>query len=100
MVDNLTKCSACSGRGYHHCDCWPGDCICGYGDEPCEECAGDGFIDGSDDYLDPIAVPCAHCGAVAVTNLDDEWLCQEHANEWVRGEGMAAAEMDEAAPLS
>lgn len=45
MTDRLTKCSACDGRGYHRCYCWPADCICANGDEPCEECGGDGFID-------------------------------------------------------
>lgn len=37
-------CPACNGRGYHHCPCWPGDCICGWGDESCDECDGHGFI--------------------------------------------------------
>ena len=46
----LKKCPICHGKGYLHCDCWPGDCICGYGDETCEECAGHGFIDPDDDY--------------------------------------------------
>lgn len=53
MSDKLTKCLACSGLGYHRCDCWPGDCICGHGDETCEECCGDGFIDPSYDDFDP-----------------------------------------------
>lgn len=35
---SLRRCSACNGRGYTRCDCWPGDCICGFGDETCEEC--------------------------------------------------------------
>ncbi|SEN90137.1 hypothetical protein SAMN04489859_102143 [Paracoccus alcaliphilus] len=53
----LEKCPACSGRGYHHCDCWPGDCICGWGDEDCEECRGNGWIDPAyddDPYLDEL----------------------------------------------
>ena len=37
-------CPCCNGRGYMRCDCWPGDCICGYGDETCEECDGDGVV--------------------------------------------------------
>lgn len=53
MTDNLTKCAACNGRGYHRCDCWPADCICGQDDEPCWECAGDGWIDPSYDDFDP-----------------------------------------------
>lgn len=44
------KCPICHGKGYLRCDCWPGDCICGYGDETCEECSGHGFIDPDDDY--------------------------------------------------
>lgn len=49
MSDKLTKCSACGGRGYFRCDCWPGDCICEYGDETCDECGGDGFCDAADE---------------------------------------------------
>lgn len=48
--DTLKKCTACNGRGALHCDCWPGDCICGWDDEPCEECFGTGWIDPDDDY--------------------------------------------------
>ena len=47
----LKKCPACNGRGYHRCDCWPGDCICSWGDETCEECGGDGYFD-PDEYPD------------------------------------------------
>ena len=32
------------------------------------------------------------CSEPSVTNLDSENLCQKHADEWVRGEGAAAAE--------
>ncbi len=46
----LSRCTVCNGRGYHRCDCWPGDCICGRDDEPCEECAGTGWIDPYGDY--------------------------------------------------
>lgn len=49
MTDKLTKCAVCSGRGYIRCACWPGDCICSYGDEDCEECGGDGFIEPGDE---------------------------------------------------
>lgn len=38
------KCPVCRGRGYIHCDCWPGDCICGVDDEPCEACASTGWV--------------------------------------------------------
>ena len=50
MADD-DRCPACDGRGYHLCDCWPGDCICGYGDETCDECDGEGRIaDDDHDY--------------------------------------------------
>lgn len=52
MSDEAKRCVVCRGRGYHHCDCWPGDCICGYGDEPCEECEGTGWIEPWDYYPD------------------------------------------------
>ena len=44
------RCVVCDGRGYHLCDCWPGDCICGFGDEECEECMGHGFIFPDEDF--------------------------------------------------
>jgi hypothetical protein len=44
MKDRPKRCAICDGRGYHLCDCWPGDCICGFGDETCDECAGEGVI--------------------------------------------------------
>lgn len=47
----LKKCPVCNGRGYLRCDCWPGDCICGWGDETCEECGGHGWFD-PDEYPD------------------------------------------------
>lgn len=47
MDDHIKKCQACNGRGYFHCDCWPGDCICGLDYEDCEECRGEGWIDTS-----------------------------------------------------
>ena len=63
MADQLKKCQCCNGRGYHRCDCWPGDCICGWDDEPCEECGGDGVIyptyDDWDDYHEPEGLPTA-----------------------------------------
>lgn len=37
-------CPVCSGRGYHPCACWPGDCICGFGDQECENCGGTGRL--------------------------------------------------------
>lgn len=52
MVETLKKCPACDGRGYFRCECWPGDCICGVGDEDCDECGGEGIIDESYDPWD------------------------------------------------
>lgn len=46
------NCAVCGGRGYHHCACWPGDCICGEGDRDCEECGGTGYDD--DEYPDDL----------------------------------------------
>jgi len=44
MGKSLKKCRVCSGRGYFHCECWPGDCICGSDDEDCEICEATGWI--------------------------------------------------------
>lgn len=63
----LKKCPACNGRGYHRCDCWPGDCICGWDDETCEECDGDGVIDLTYDYMDDIS-PIAMAAALLSRN--------------------------------
>lgn len=57
MTDKLTKCPACDGRGYFYCDCHPADCICGVGEETCDECGGEGIIDLSYDYFDPTPSP-------------------------------------------
>ena len=53
-VDEAERCWACNGRGYILCACWPGDCICGYGDETCDECGGEGwFYEDEYDYGAP-----------------------------------------------
>lgn len=44
------RCPACKGRGYFRCECWPGDCICGEGDETCFECEGSGIDDRDYEY--------------------------------------------------
>ena len=54
MSDEPKRCPACGGRGYFACRCWPGDCICGYGDEDCEECGGEGWVYPDDDALELI----------------------------------------------
>ncbi len=46
----LKRCPVCRGRGAIRCDCWPGDCICGWDDEPCDNCDGTGFLDPRWDY--------------------------------------------------
>ena len=46
------RCPVCRGRGALRCDCWPGDCICGWDDEPCDNCEGTGWIDTTYDYGD------------------------------------------------
>lgn len=46
----IKRCVVCRGDGYIRCDCWPGDCICGYGDETCEECGGEGYFYPEDEY--------------------------------------------------
>lgn len=48
--DKPRRCTVCKGRGAIRCDCWPGDCICGWDDEPCEYCDGTGWIDREEDY--------------------------------------------------
>ena len=48
--DKPRLCTVCNGRGYIRCDCWPGDCICGWDDEPCEYCCETGVIGGCEDY--------------------------------------------------
>ncbi len=44
------------------------------------------------DFAPPVT-GCLHCEQPAITLLDGEYLCQRHADEWARGEGIAAAEM-------
>jgi len=50
MDEKPKSCTACNGRGYHHCECWPGDCICGWDNESCEDCEGSGLIYPEDEY--------------------------------------------------
>jgi hypothetical protein len=52
MSDEPKKCPVCSGRGALRCGCWPGDCICGYDDEPCGNCEGTGWLWPDDRYDD------------------------------------------------
>lgn len=59
MSDKPKRCVVCHGWGYLPCDCWPGDCICGWGDQDCEECEGHGFIfpdPDHDPYLEDVLI--------------------------------------------
>ncbi len=56
-MTDTTKCPVCYGRGYIPCDCWPADCICGYGDETCEYCDGYGNLDHTDGEFDDYGAP-------------------------------------------
>ncbi|WP_147335647.1 hypothetical protein [Pseudotabrizicola alkalilacus] len=46
------RCTICHGWGYIPCECWPGDCICGFGDEDCEYCEDGWIYDDEDDDVD------------------------------------------------
>lgn len=48
--DAPVRCTACNGRGYRRCACWPGDCICGQDDVDCEACYGEGWVDTVEEY--------------------------------------------------
>jgi len=56
-MSDMKRCPVCRGRGALRCVCWPGDCICGWDDEPCEECAGIGWIEPDWEYDDPVPDP-------------------------------------------
>jgi hypothetical protein len=58
MADQLIKCTACDGRGYYRCECWPGDCICGQDEDTCLECDGEGVIDPF--FYDPLDCECSN----------------------------------------
>ncbi len=45
MNNETERCPVCQGRGYIHCECWPADCICGWGNEDCEYCHGHGEVE-------------------------------------------------------
>lgn len=59
--DDLVKCTACNGRGYHHCECWPGDCICGDDDRDCEDCDGTGWAWPDQDEPCRLSCECPNC---------------------------------------
>lgn len=90
MADKLTKCLACDGRGYHCCECWPGDCICGFGDETCDECGGEGIIDTSydDDLSD------CDCSNYEIDLLDGSARCHRCGRSWMLSQDDIAAEIE------
>jgi DnaJ-class molecular chaperone len=59
MAERLTTCAACDGLGYFRCGCWPGDCICGFDEETCDECGGEGIIDAF--YSHDLDCTCPTC---------------------------------------
>ena len=59
--DELVKCSACNGRGYHRCACWPGDCICGEDDRDCDACDGTGWTWPDQDEPCRPSCECPNC---------------------------------------
>lgn len=93
----LIKCTACDGRGYHRCACWPADCICGYGDEDCNECGGKGILDSSydDDLSD------CDCSNYETDLLEGRARCNRCGRRWsLSQEGIAAEIEHEAAYMA
>lgn len=66
MTAPFKRCPVCHGRGAIRCDCWPGDCICGWDDEHCDACDGTGDAnyntDLYPDYDDPDEPPALEGG--------------------------------------
>lgn len=89
MADALTKCPACDGRGYHRCACWPADCICGCGDEDCDECGGEGILDSSyDDLTD------CDCSNYETDLLAGSARCHRCGRSWALSQEDIAAEVE------
>lgn len=89
MADELTKCFACDGRGYFRCECWPGDCICGFDDETCEECGGEGTLDSS--YDDPLDCDCSD---YETDVLEGSARCHRCGRSWALSQDDIAAEIE------
>jgi hypothetical protein len=90
MADRLTKCAACDGRGYFRCGCWPGDCICSFGDENCDECGGEGIIDES---YDDDASYC-DCSNYEADILEGSARCHRCGRTWALSKEEIAAEIE------
>lgn len=90
MVDRISKCTACNGAGYFRCECWPGDCICGFGEETCDECGGEGIID--DSYDDGI-LSC-DCSNYETDLLEGSARCHRCGRSWALSQEDIAAEIE------
>lgn len=89
MADRLTSCTACDGRGYFRCACWPGDCICGWDDQDCEECGGEGIIDNF--YADDLDCDCSN---YETDLLDGSARCHRCGRSWALSKDDIAAEIE------
>lgn len=69
---DFASCPDCNGRGYFHCPCWPGDCICGCDVDDCERCEATGLIDRDEEaYYEVMADVHPMASAQAVETVDD-----------------------------
>lgn len=89
MVDRLTKCTACNGRGYHRCDCWPADCICGQHEDTCFECDGEGIIDNF--YADDFDCDCSN---YETDLLEGSARCHRCGRSWALSQEDITAEIE------
>lgn len=89
MVDRLTKCTACNGRGYHRCDCWPADCICGQDEDTCFECDGEGIIDNF--YADDFDCDCSN---YETDLLEGSARCHRCGRSWALSQEDITAEIE------
>lgn len=64
------------------------------------------FIEGDGETMEGLPAPevrnppCInHPGRISVTNLDGDDLCKECADNWVKGEGQSARDLDDEIPF-